>query len=255
MAVVLTLGPIFFSGFEVPDSLPWGGSHTLVVKKLVGGDRVIDAMGRDDEDLAWSGRFRGDAAETRAAELDYLRVQGQQLVLAWSSRRYLVVIRSFKADFRQFNEIPYSISCTVLQDLASPIPPPPPDVDASIFGDINGADGLAGSIDLAGIVSAVAGVASAANAVAKFTGASAPQVAGVQTSIQTALAVVNSQQVVQNGAVAGSGSVAGMVPGLQPEALAAALSGQSSAFVQLGQLYQLQALLGRASINVSNAGS
>jgi hypothetical protein len=49
--------------------------------------------------------------------------------------------------------------------------------------------------------------------------------------------------------------VAGMVGGGAPAALAASLSGQSAAFGQLAQLYQLQALLGRTSINVANAGS
>jgi hypothetical protein len=46
-----------------------------------------------------------------------------------------------------------------------------------------------------------------------------------------------------------------VVGGGAPQALAASLSGQSAAFGQLAQLYQLQALLGRTSINVANAGS
>jgi hypothetical protein len=252
---VLTLGPILFTDFEIPEEMPFGGKQMLVTKKLVGGDRVVDAMGRDDDDKKWSGRFRGANAETRARQLDFLRIQGQELILSWSSLRFLVVIEEFQASFKQHFEIPYTISCLVLSDLSNPIPAPQPDGDATIFGDVNDAGGLASEINLPQIVSAVAGVASAASAVAQFSGASAVQVAGVQTSIQTALAVVNSQQTVQNGVVAANGNVAGMVPGLQPVALAAALSGQSAAFTQLGKLYQLQTLLGRASINVANAGS
>jgi hypothetical protein len=255
MPVVLTLGPITFADFEIPEDMPFGGKQMLVTRKLVGGDRVIDAMGRDDGDKKWSGRFRGANAETRGRQLDFLRIQGQQLVLSWSTFRYLVVIDSFDGNFKQPFEVPYSINCVVLQDLSSPVPAPQPDVDSSIFGDINGAGTLAGSINLPPVVSAVASVASTANAVAKFVGASPSQVAGVQSSIQTALGVVNSQQVVQNGAVASSGSVMGMTGGLQPQALAAQLSGQSAAFGQLGQLYQLQSLLGRTSVNVANAGS
>jgi hypothetical protein len=255
VAVVLTLGPIVFADFEIPDDMPFGGKQMLVTRKLVGGDRVVDAMGRDDGDKKWSGRFRGAFAETRARQLDFLRIQGQQLILAWSGFLYLVVIDSFEGNFKQPFEVPYSISCLVLQDLSSPILPPQPDVDSAIFGDVNGAGTLANDINLTGLVSAVAAVASTANSVAQFSGASPSQVGGVQSSLQTALGVVNSQQVVQNGAVTASGSVAGMVPGLQPQALAASLSGQSQAFVQLGQLYQLQALLGRASVNVANAGS
>src|SRR5258708_34428670 len=99
MAVVLTLGPLLFTDFEVPESINVGGKQIRVVHKLVGGDRVIDAMGRDDDDIVWSGRFRGSAAEIRARLADFLRVQGQPLVLAWSTYRYLVMV-GFKADFK-----------------------------------------------------------------------------------------------------------------------------------------------------------
>jgi hypothetical protein len=255
MTVTLTLGPITFADFEIPREVPFGGAQTLVVKKLVGGDRVIDAMGRDDRDIGWSGRFRGALAEVRARQLDLIRIQGQQQLLSWSSLRFLVVVERFEASFEQPFEIPYSISCVVMQDLSVPILPAQPDVDATIFGDLNGAGGLASEINVAQITTAVASVASAANSVASFSGASSVQVAGVQSSIQVALGVVNSQQTVENAAVAPTGSVAGVVGGLQPLALAQSLSGQSAAMAQLAQLYQLQALLGRASINVANAGS
>jgi len=251
---VLTLGPIIFVDFEVPDSIPFGGEQQLVVKKLVGGNRVIDAMGPDNEDIGWSGRFRGAAAETRARQCDFLRVQGQQLMLSWSSLSYLVIIKSFKPDYRQPFEIPYSISCTVLQDLSAPIQPPQITVDTAINGDVTQAGMLGTQIDVPAITTALASVASSVNAVAKFAGASPTQVASVQGSIQTGLVAVESQQTVQNGVVAGSGGVAGVVAGGSPQALAASLSGQSAAFSQLAQLYQLQALLGRTSVNVANAG-
>jgi hypothetical protein len=255
MAVVLTLGSTVFQDFEIPQEMPFGGSHMLVVKKLVGGDRVIDAMGRDDAEKAWSGRFRGSQAEAKARTLDQLRIGGQQQLLTWSSLRYLVVIDRFEAKFQQPFEIPYSISCTVIQDLSAPILPVAPSADSLIFGDISSAGTVAGSINVSEIVAAVAGVASAANAVAKFSGASPSQVASVQTSIQTALTATATQQTVLNAAVAPSGSVAGVVGGGAPAALAASLSGQSAAFGQLAQLYQLQGLLGRTAVNVSNAGS
>jgi hypothetical protein len=255
MPVVLTLGSIVFQDFEIPQEMPFGGSHMLVVKKLVGGDRVIDAMGRDDAEKAWSGRFRGSLAEGKARTLDQLRIGGQQQLLTWSSLRYLVVIDKFEARFQSPMEIPYSISCTVIQDLSAQILPIAPTADASIFGDIAGAGTLASQINVPAIVASVAQVASAANAIAKFSGASPSQVASVQTSIQTALAATATQQTVLNAAVAPSGSVAGVVGGGAPAALAASLSGQNAAFGQLAQLYNLQALLGRTAINVANAGS
>jgi len=256
MPIVLTLGSFVFQDFEIPQELPFGGAHMLVVKKMVGGDRVIDAMGRDDAEKSWSGRFRGSQAEARARILDQMRIAGQQQILTWSSLRFLVVIDRFESRFSGGpQEILYSISCTVLQDLSAPILAAAPTPDSLIFGDINGAGTLASTINVSAIVASVAQVASAANAVAKFSGASPSQVASVQTSIQTALTATATQQTVQNAAVAPTGSVAGMVGGGAPAALAASLSGQSAAFGQLAQLYQLQALLGRTSINVANAGS
>jgi hypothetical protein len=256
MPIVLTLGSVVFQNFEIPQELPFGGAHMLVVKKLVGGDRVIDAMGRDDAEKAWSGRFRGSQAEARARILDQMRIGGQQQILTWSSLRFLVVIDRFEARFSGGpQEIPYSISWTVLQDLSAPILVAAPSADSLIFGDLSSAGTLATAINVPAIVTAVAGVASAANAVAKFSGASPSQVAGVQTTIQTALTATATQQTVLNAAVVPSGSVAGVVGGGAPQALAASLSGQSAAFGQLAQLYQLQALLGRTSINVANAGS
>ena len=95
----LTLGPVTFADFEIPREVPFGGAQSLVVKKLVGGDRVIDAMGRDDRDIGWSGRFRGSLAEVRARQLDLMRIQGQQQLLSWSSLRFLVLVERFEADF------------------------------------------------------------------------------------------------------------------------------------------------------------
>lgn len=48
MTVILTLGPVLFQDFEVPEKISVGGEHSLVVHKLVGRARVVDAMGRDD---------------------------------------------------------------------------------------------------------------------------------------------------------------------------------------------------------------
>src|SRR3954447_2627883 len=139
MAVVLTLGSVLFTDFEVPESINFGGEQMLSIRKLVGGDRVIDAMGRDDDDIHWSGRFRGSPGEVRARLGDYSRIQGQELVLAWSSFRYLVIVRSFKADFQVAGlEVPYSIACTVIEDLTNPILDTSMSADAAINSDVNG---------------------------------------------------------------------------------------------------------------------
>lgn len=115
----LTLGPVAFAGFEIPSSITLGGRQRLAIHKLPGGLRIIDAMGADPADLAWSGIFTGPDAADRARVLDLLRVTGLELVLAWDAFLYTVVIESFEADYRSPWWIPYRLSCTVIRDEAA----------------------------------------------------------------------------------------------------------------------------------------
>src|SRR4051794_6890856 len=120
MAVFLTLGSVIFQDFEVPESIGFGGEQALVVHKLPGGSRTVDAMGADHRDITWSGRFRGGIAESRAAILDGYRIAGTPLTLTWSSYRYQVVIKSFDPNYLAPFEIPYSITCVVVTDETAP---------------------------------------------------------------------------------------------------------------------------------------
>lgn len=253
MAVTLVLDSIVFADFEIPEEIPFGGAQVLAVKKLVGGARVIDAMGRDDMNIGWSGRFRGEFGEARARTLDTMRVQGRQLILTWSTLRYLVVIERFTANFRQPFEIPYSISCTVIEDLSLPILEAAPDPNAMILADVASALSITG-VD-ASVVGAVSGVSVAVQAVDNFQGADIGSINSVESAIQVAQTSISARAAIQNATVAPNGSVAGMFAGTSPAALAATLTQQAGAFSELSQLYQLQALMGRTSVNVQNAGS
>ncbi len=112
----VSLGDFVFQGFEVPESIEWGGAQRLVVHKMVGGARTIDAMGRDDADIAWQGIFLSSDASQRADSLDQLRVAGEPLQLQFMGRQYSVLIASFQATHRRVNYVPYQIKCTVLAD-------------------------------------------------------------------------------------------------------------------------------------------
>jgi hypothetical protein len=115
----LTLGPVAFAGFEIPSSITLGGKQRLAIHKLPGGIRIIDAMGPDPADLAWSGIFTGPDAADRARILDTLRVAGLQLLLTWDAFLYTVIIESFEADYRSPWWIPYRVSCAVVRDEAA----------------------------------------------------------------------------------------------------------------------------------------
>ena len=68
------LGPVLLRDFEVPERISFGGRQAIVVHRLPGGARVIDAMGRDDAEIAFSGIFSGPDATRRARTLDRAEV-------------------------------------------------------------------------------------------------------------------------------------------------------------------------------------
>jgi len=112
----LLLGTILFRGFELPERVRWGGAQKLAVHHLPGGARVIDALGRDDADIVWSGVFSGSDAALRARALDLMRVDGGFWPLTWNWFFYTVVIAKFVADYARPNWIPYCITCKVVRD-------------------------------------------------------------------------------------------------------------------------------------------
>lgn len=116
---MLLLGPIAFQDFEIPETLTFGGTQSLTIHRLPGGARVIDAMGRDDAELCWSGTFSGPFASERARAIDLLRAQGQPLALIWGAFFYTVVIARFEAEYSRATWIPYRLACTVLADEAA----------------------------------------------------------------------------------------------------------------------------------------
>lgn len=122
MPVTLTLGEVTFDGaFECPQVMNGGGSQNLNVHEQIGGVRVIDAMGRSDADVGWSGSFIGISAEDRVKFLNNMRIQGNQQVLAYSSFQFLVVVKSFTWQFKPNNWIDYQIVCTVVDDQTQPV--------------------------------------------------------------------------------------------------------------------------------------
>ena len=117
----LTLGPVAFAGFELPSSITIGGRQRLAIHRLPSGIRVIDALGPDPADIAFSGIFTGPDAADRARLLDALRVSGASLPLAWDAFLYTVIVENFEADYRSPWWIPYRVTCSVLQDEAAAV--------------------------------------------------------------------------------------------------------------------------------------
>ncbi|AOX20595.1 hypothetical protein [Kozakia baliensis] len=70
------IGGMVLTGAEVPDALMIGGRQMLVVHRLVGGGRVVDALGNDPARLVLKGKFIGPEAQARAQALERMRMAG-----------------------------------------------------------------------------------------------------------------------------------------------------------------------------------
>ena len=273
---ILTLGAVVFQGFEVPERIPFGGEHALIVHKLPGGGRVVDAMGPDDRDITWSGRFRGYQAEQRVRQLDGYRQAGKPLTLTWGSHRYQAIVRAFEPDFQQSFEIPYTITCLVL-------PPSPPAAKKafslldSLGPDLTKIVTLGGAIDVSTINSAVTNVQSAIStaqsvyntaqsaigaaqgvigaaqgvigAVKQIKAGGITNITNIGSAIDTAQTAVLGATTQVEGALATTGL---MTPGSSPSSLVSGLTGAASGFGQLDNLYQMGSSLTRMGKNLTS---
>lgn len=114
--VVVTLGGVSFQDFEVPEKISFGGTQRLAVQELIGGGRVVDALGYDDGEIRFSGIFAGSDAAQRAQTLDTARAAGAVLALFWDQYFYNVVIAEFAADYEKPWWIPFALRCIVASD-------------------------------------------------------------------------------------------------------------------------------------------
>jgi hypothetical protein len=146
MAIIL--GGFTFTDYAIPEQVPQGGEHALVVHKLIGGNRVIDAMGPDDSDITWHGRFQGPQALGNAQTLDSLRKAGAQLPLIIDANFYTAVVRKFEYDYQRPYQILYRITVVVVtsQGGASIFPAT---IDSLVAGDITAASALVASFSAA----------------------------------------------------------------------------------------------------------
>jgi hypothetical protein len=121
MAVFLKLGTFTFQNFEIPERINFGGMQSLAIHQLVGGQRIIDSLGRIDDDISWSGLFFESTATQRAQFLDQMRVSGNTFPLTFGQFNFNVIIKDFKCSFQRTYQISYSITCTVVQNMNLPL--------------------------------------------------------------------------------------------------------------------------------------
>lgn len=115
----ISIGPISLQSFEVPASVRFGGRQRVVVHRLAQGQRLVECLGPDDDDISFQGFFTGPEAVTRALQLDAVRTAGVVVSLNWGSFQRQVVVKRFIADYSSPSLIPYALVCTVVGNNAA----------------------------------------------------------------------------------------------------------------------------------------
>ena len=104
------IGSLMLTGMEVPDRIRDGGQQQVVVHKLPGGGRVLDAIGNDPSRLELEGRFLGPTAFARSQMLKQMRIAGQPVQFSGAGLTLTVKIAEFSCDYQQKGiVIPYRL--------------------------------------------------------------------------------------------------------------------------------------------------
>lgn len=251
--LILTLGDFQFSDKEIPESIAFGGEQALAVHRLVGGVKVVDAMGGFSRPLTWSGWLLGQSALVRARQLDMMREAGAELRLTWSELDYLVVIRDFSADFQRYYKMPYTITCEVVEDLTlSTAGLGDPGVDSLISGDLGIASGLMSTVSGLGLDSAFATMQSAIQSVSSFANAAQSTLNGVlqpiaafRTQAQTLIAQTNNT-------LMNVTTLGGILPNNPISTQVGKINQQIAAAQNLPTLVQLDRVVGRIQGNIGS---
>lgn len=111
-----SIGTVDFSLEEAPDELSIPISQNLAVKDLIGGKRIIQALGTVWKPLKWEGYFFGANAQYRARVLSRMMAEASVQRLTYLSYALDVVIEDFVAVYQHQNQCKYEITVQVLAD-------------------------------------------------------------------------------------------------------------------------------------------
>jgi hypothetical protein len=255
MTTTLTLGQFPFNDFEIPSSIHFGGDQRLAVRKLVGGARVIDAMGPDPISPSWSGVFLGTYAMSRALTLKAMADGGQQYPLNWDQLSYQVIIQSFVCDFQKPFVVPYHISCMVVTDGTKPGNNSSPSVTDDIVSDAGAATALTTTIGNAPLSASMGTLNTAIGAVSNFATASQSVIASVVTPLAAVQSQVSTLIAQTDKTLMNVTTVGGLVPGNPISTNIAQIGSYAAAAQQQPLLLNLQGITGRMGTNLGQVNS
>jgi hypothetical protein len=180
---VITLGNFQFRDLEIPVSINFGGEQKLNIHELVGGSRVIDVLGGQNDDISWGGLMTGSDALSRALQLDSMRIAGDILQLSWFNLNYSVLIKHFKANTERFYQVNYEITLTVVQDASQSDFLSIFGINEAVLGDLLVANTLSAAINSSTLSPLMSSLTTAMNAVTTFQGASQSTINSVLTPL------------------------------------------------------------------------
>jgi hypothetical protein len=254
-SIILKLGDVVFGDTEA-GTIPFGGDQKLNIHRLVGGKRIIKAMGDDPLPLEWSGIFVGANALEKALTLHRMKNDGRSLVLTWSFMSYLVLIRTFVGNFEAPFNIPYRIVCEVVEDRTN-LPPTNSafDVNQAINGDMTTAQGLSDGIGDSTLSSLTTTLNTAISNVSNFAKATQSTINSVLQPLnavrsQVSVLIASSENVLKNVTTVG-----GLLPNNSLAKSVASLTSQVNSTLAGGQLAQLNSVLGRMGTNLGQINS
>lgn len=113
----LVLGGIAFDDWSTPSRMPFGGKQALAIHKLPGGSRVVDELGPDEMDIAFTGTLWGDGSFDNGVALDALRSGGQIVPLMYCGQFYQVIVQECSVIVERFPQYAaYNVSCLVVSN-------------------------------------------------------------------------------------------------------------------------------------------
>ena len=116
----ITLAGVTLTGAQAPSDFTVGGAQQVVIHKLPGGDRVINAIGNDPNRLTLAGTFFGPNTASYYTQLVSYRATGTPQTLSIMGQSILAVVVGFRYTLTQRGAVvPYSIELEVIPQLAS----------------------------------------------------------------------------------------------------------------------------------------
>jgi len=256
MDTTLQLDSITFQGFEIPERITLGGAQSLVTHKLPGGDRVVQAMGRDDDPIQWSGMFLGQDALERARAVDSLRIKGQAVFLSFHGFFYSVVVQKFTYTDEAFYRIPYTLELLVIEDLTQQsYSSQPVSMTDAINEDSTAAVTAGAAVGDSPLSNALATMDSAIKSVSDFAKSAQSTINSVLAPIAAVQQRVTSLISSASNTLSNVTTLGGILPNNPIAQQAAKLSTQVTAATQLPVLYNIQALTGRITTNLNLVNS